>query len=230
MSGRTFPTQVSSPAIRACTIQIRAPGFCCRCGQTVPRRSWHLRHDGIRCRLAPSPSPFLAIEEQRLFTDLEPIPSPPRLERGRCGARQLCGATRIRLGGAGTASYTGCGTARGPASNRKGASDGSHSHIDRHHGDHVVYLPERGHPRDDLGPEASKSPFRFKSADAASGRFGSRVRPPSSRFLGDELRIVVEDGREPALGLGKAPILACGVVFDLVAADLAHAEIAGLWM
>ena len=70
---------------------------------------------------------------------------------GRCGTRLLCSATRKRLGDDRTASYT-RRTARGHAADRKGASDGTHSHSDRHHGDNVVWLSCGRHPRDDLGP------------------------------------------------------------------------------
>ena len=41
-------------------------------------------------------------------------------------------------------------------------------------------------------------------------------------------RIVVQDRREPTLGFGDAPALAFGVVLDLVALDLADAEIAAV--
>src|SRR5581483_2230265 len=57
---------------------------------------------------------------------------------------------------------------------------------------------------------------------------------PGSRFLRHllrlEFRIVIEDGREPALGLRDAPALAAGVILHLIALDLADAEIVTLRM
>src|SRR3954470_16956798 len=41
-------------------------------------------------------------------------------------------------------------------------------------------------------------------------------------------RIVIQNRREPALGLVHAPALALGIVLDLVALDLADAEIGAL--
>ena len=43
----------------------------------------------------------------------------------------------------------------------KGASDGTHSHNHRHHGDHVVRLSRRRHPRDDLEARSLKAPKRL---------------------------------------------------------------------
>src|SRR5205807_2087557 len=47
---------------------------------------------------------------------------------------------------------------------------------------------------------------------------------------GERQRIVVEHRREPALGLLDAPAFAGGVVRDLIALDLADAEIVALGM
>src|SRR5690348_16924370 len=43
-------------------------------------------------------------------------------------------------------------------------------------------------------------------------------------------RIVIQDRRQPALALGDAPTLAPGIILDLVALDLADAEIGALRM
>src|SRR6185503_19984357 len=48
--------------------------------------------------------------------------------------------------------------------------------------------------------------------------------------LGGEHRRVVKDWQQPALRLGDAPALAPGIVLNLVALDLADAEIAGIGM
>ena len=44
------------------------------------------------------------------------------------------------------------------------------------------------------------------------------------------MRIVIEDRRQPAFAFHDAPALALGVILDLVALDLADAEIAALRM
>src|SRR5262245_23364149 len=49
-------------------------------------------------------------------------------------------------------------------------------------------------------------------------------------LLRDHHRIVVEDRREPLLGLGHPPSLALRIILDLIALDLAAAEIAALGM
>src|SRR6478672_1650366 len=54
--------------------------------------------------------------------------------------------------------------------------------------------------------------------------------PASFSGVGDALRVVIEDRREPALGLLWAPAFATRVVEHLVAPDLAHAEIAAFRM
>src|SRR5438132_1494270 len=57
-----------------------------------------------------------------------------------------------------------------------------------------------------------------------------RKRSLFRRSAGCGQRVVVEDRGEPSLGLGHGPALAAGVVLDLVALDLADAEIAALGM
>src|SRR3990170_280540 len=175
-----------------------------------------------------------------------------RLVARPCGAKQLCSATRKRLGDDPGASYT-HETARGDPSNRKGASDGTHSHCYRHYGDHVVWLSRGRHPRDDLGlrqipPNSIVMPglvpgihefFAARSQDVDGrdkpGHDGfcvgngnaQNARRGSLGRGGNAFRIVIEDGREQTLGLLDTPPLAGGIVGDLVAADLAHPEIAG---
>src|ERR1700674_5153090 len=57
-----------------------------------------------------------------------------------------------------------------------------------------------------------------------------RLLPASFGGVGDALRVVTEDRREPALGLLWAPVFAARVVEHLVAPDLAHAGIAAFPM
>src|SRR3954447_7146283 len=61
-----------------------------------------------------------------------------------------------------------------------------------------------------------------KSACGEDNRESLRSRPCRRQ------RIVVKDGRQPLLGLLDAPAFALGVVFDLIALDLADAEIVAL--
>src|SRR5215470_4271825 len=55
--------------------------------------------------------------------------------------------------------------------------------------------------------------------------FGSRSHDTRRR-----MRIVIEDRREPALAFGDRPALAPRIILDLVALDLADAEIGALRM
>src|SRR3954447_12547944 len=65
-----------------------------------------------------------------------------------------------------------------------------------------------------------------------SGRWARRKRGPRlrRRDLRNRARIVIQNRREPALGLLHAPPLALGVILDLIALDLADAEIVALRM
>ena len=142
----------------------------------------------------------------------------PRLSVCTAAQRSLCGAKRKRLGHQRGGSYS-CSPRREHPSDRKGASDGTHSHNDRDHGDHVVRLSRCRDPGDDLGP----CPSGFSCNSTA-------LRRGSFRGVGDAPWIIIEDRRKPALGLLLAPALARSVVGDLVAADLADPEIAALGM
>src|SRR5260221_13034765 len=68
----------------------------------------------------------------------------------------------------------------------------------------------------------------------ASCRISRKARPASGGLSPARSRrnhgAIVEPGREPLLRLGHAPALARGVVLDLIALDLADAEIVALGM
>src|SRR6202012_5773066 len=62
---------------------------------------------------------------------------------------------------------------------------------------------------------------------------GLALRAPRNDALlrrGSRQRIVIENRREPLLGFGDAPVLAQRVILDLIALNLADAEIGSLGM
>src|SRR5215469_9193037 len=74
------------------------------------------------------------------------------------------------------------------------------------------------------GRSRRKWGFKHPSPQALEDEWSLR------RGLRERGRIVVENGREPSLGLGKRLILTPCVIFDLIAFDLADAEIVTLRM
>src|SRR5207237_1081641 len=74
----------------------------------------------------------------------------------------------------------------------------------------------------------AQAPRRRDAARDAASRGADGDGQRAARTLGrvEGLTRVREHGREPALGVGDAPALAARVVLDLVAADLAGAEVA----
>src|SRR5262249_20458248 len=85
-----------------------------------------------------------------------------------------------------------------------------------------------------VGARPSTSSFKAPGCDkawmpATSPGMTSHVALLRRRARHNQ-RIVIEHWREPFFGLGHSPVLAGGIVFDLIALDLADAEIIALRM
>ena len=188
-SGQRLPKRSSSPANIMAPINRKQRRDCVSgAAQFVPSPTWV----SGRRRTAPAmptppiyhpPRPLVATVSRGVKNGrscCEPNPAWSAFTGAlRCLSQRYCAVQQEQALAMTQRPLTTRSRVDGHASDRKGASDGTHSLNYRRHGDHVVQLSRRHHPRDDLGRRAVPSQH-----SVLLGRSGFAC-PALGRRLGD---------------------------------------------